>query len=59
VCSGPFATISEDSDSTDMGANKEGIIKEINTTKGSVTVILHAFGRETPVELDYTQLEKI
>ena len=46
VASGPFA------DST-------GIIKEINEAKRSVVVNLSIFGRETPVELDYTQLEKI
>ena len=46
VSSGPFA------DST-------GIIKEINEGKRTVVVMLSIFGRETPVELDYTQLEKI
>ena len=36
-----------------------GIIKEINPSKRSVVVMLSIFGRETPVELDYTQLEKM
>ncbi len=46
VSKGPFA------DST-------GVIKEINVAKKSVVVMLSIFGRETPVELDYTQLEKL
>ena len=40
-------------------ADSVGLIKEINTSKKSVVVSLSMFGRETPVELDYTQIEKI
>jgi len=46
VASGPFA------DST-------GVIKEVNEGKHTVVVNISIFGRETPVELDYTQLERI
>ena len=46
VSSGPFT------DST-------GIIKEINEGKRTIVVMISIFGRETPVELDYTQVEKI
>jgi len=46
VATGPFA-------------DSVGLIKEINPSKKSVVVALSIFGRETPVELDYTQLEKI
>jgi len=46
VASGPFK-------------NSIGTIKEINEGKHTLIVNLSIFGRETPVELDYTQLEKI
>jgi transcription termination/antitermination factor NusG len=46
VSSGPFA-------------ESIGQIKEINEAKKIVVVMLSIFGRETPVELDYTQLEKL
>jgi transcriptional antiterminator NusG len=46
VSSGPFK-------------NSTGVIKEINESKHTVIVNLSIFGRETPVELDYTQLEKL
>lgn len=46
VSNGPFA------DST-------GVVKEVNEGKRTVVVMLSIFGRETPVELDYTQLERI
>ena len=46
VSNGPFA------DST-------GVVKEINSAKKTIVVALSIFGRETPVELDYTQVEKI
>lgn len=36
-----------------------GIIKEINQSKKTAIVMLSIFGRETPVELDFTQIEKI
>jgi len=46
VSSGPFA-------------ESIGLIKEVNVGKKNVVVMLSIFGRETPVELDYTQLEKL
>ena len=46
VCKGPFA-------------DSVGVVKEININKRTVIVILSIFGRETPVELDYSQIEKL
>ena len=40
-------------------ANFEGIVKEILADKGKVRVNISMFGRETPVELDYEQIEKL
>ena len=36
-----------------------GIVDEISMEKGKVKVLLSLFGRETPVELDFLQLEKL
>ena len=36
-----------------------GVVKEIHEHKRTVIVNLSIFGRETPVELDFTQVEKI
>ncbi len=36
-----------------------GIVDEIGTEKGRVKVLLSLFGRETPVELDFLQVEKL
>lgn len=36
-----------------------GKIEEINMEKSKVRVMISMFGRETPVELDFTQVEKI
>lgn len=36
-----------------------GQIEEINLEKNKVRVMISMFGRETPVELDFTQIEKI
>ncbi len=36
-----------------------GKIEEINLEKGKVKVIISMFGRETPVELDFFQVEKV
>lgn len=36
-----------------------GIVDELNTEKNSVRVIIHMFGRETPVELELHQVEPI
>jgi transcriptional antiterminator NusG len=36
-----------------------GTVEEINTEKGKVRVLVNMFGRETPVELDFLQVEKL
>ena len=36
-----------------------GIVDDINTERGKVRVLLTLFGRETPVELDFLQVEKL
>jgi transcriptional antiterminator NusG len=36
-----------------------GVVDDINTGKGKVKVLLSLFGRETPVELDFLQVEKL
>ena len=36
-----------------------GTVKEINTEKGKVKVLVSMFGRETPVELEFSQVQKI
>jgi transcriptional antiterminator NusG len=36
-----------------------GVVDEINASKGKVKVLLSLFGRETPVELDFLQVEKL
>ena len=36
-----------------------GIVDDINTEKGKLKVLLSLFGRETPVELDFLQIEKL
>lgn len=38
--------------------NYEGIINTIDEEKGKVKVLITIFGRETPVELDFTQVTK-
>jgi transcriptional antiterminator NusG len=45
VTSGPFA-------------NFQGVVDEVRPDKEKVRVMVQVFGRATPVELDYTQLEK-
>jgi transcriptional antiterminator NusG len=45
VISGPFK-------------NFEGTVEEINQEKGTVKVLVSMFGRETPVELGFHQVEK-
>ena len=37
----------------------EGTVDDINTEKGKVRVLVNMFGRETPVELDFLQVEKL
>jgi transcriptional antiterminator NusG len=39
--------------------NFSGIIEEVSPEKGKIKVRVSMFGRETPVELDYHQIEKI
>lgn len=39
--------------------NSIGIVSEINQAKSSVIVKLSVFGRETPVELNFSQIQKI
>ena len=36
-----------------------GSVKEINIEKSKVKVLVSMFGRETPVELDFSQVTKI
>ena len=36
-----------------------GQVEEVNVEKGKVKVMISMFGRETPVELDFAQIEKI
>ena len=45
VTSGPFADFS-------------GVVSETNPERGKVKVLVSIFGRETPVELDYSQVVK-
>jgi len=36
-----------------------GVVDDLNTEKGKVRVMVSFFGRETPVELDFLQLERL
>jgi len=36
-----------------------GVVDSMNSEKGKVRVLLSLFGRETPVELDFLQVEKL
>jgi transcriptional antiterminator NusG len=36
-----------------------GVVDEISSDKGKAKVLLSLFGRETPVELDFLQMEKL
>ena len=36
-----------------------GVVDELDESKGKVKVLLSFFGRETPVELDFLQIEKL
>jgi transcriptional antiterminator NusG len=46
VVSGPFA-------------NFDGGIEEVNIERGKVRVVISMFGRDTPIELDFEQIEKL
>jgi transcriptional antiterminator NusG len=39
-------------------ANFNGIVDEVKPEKGKVRVLVSIFGRQTPVELDFVQVEK-
>jgi len=40
-------------------ANFEGVVMELLPDRGKIRVNISMFGRETPVELDYEQIEKV
>lgn len=40
-------------------ANFEGVVRELLPDRGKIRVNISMFGRETPVELDYEQIEKV
>ncbi len=46
VLSGPFAEFT-------------GVVEEVNPNQEKLRVLMEIFGRETPVELDFAQVEKI
>ena len=39
-------------------ASFEGVVDEVNEEKGKVRILVSIFGRQTPVELDFDQVEK-
>jgi transcriptional antiterminator NusG len=39
--------------------NYTGTVDSVDQEKGKVTVLLSIFGRETPVELEFSDIEKL
>ncbi len=39
--------------------NFSAVIQEINTERKKIKALVNMFGRETPVELDFNQIEKL
>ena len=39
--------------------NFEGVVEDINTQKGTVRVVVTIFGRSTPIEIEYWQVEPL
>ena len=40
-------------------ADMLGKVEEVDEHRGQVTVLISVFGRETPVELDFMQVDKV
>jgi len=40
-------------------AGMDGLVEEINPTKGTVRVLITVFGRQTPIELEVWQVEEV
>ncbi|MCX6808029.1 MAG: transcription termination/antitermination protein NusG [Patescibacteria group bacterium] len=40
-------------------AGAEGVVSKVDESKGKVTVMVSMFGRETPVELDFSKVKKV
>jgi len=38
--------------------NYDGLVNKVDEEKGKVKVLISIFGRETPMELDFTQVKK-